>query len=156
MEAVKIRKNRQYRSFEVRAGEVVNNGEMWVEGYAVIFNSPTVLFSDEGIDYCEQIDARAFDNANMDDVIFNYNHTGHVMARIKNGTLELKIDEKGLFIRARLDGTQEGQEIYRNIKDGYIDKMSFQFTIANDIYDRANHLDTICIVTGKQIGRAHV
>ncbi|SEA49655.1 hypothetical protein SAMN04515656_11213 [Eubacterium aggregans] len=117
--------------------------EQWVEGYAVVFNSPTVLWECDGCEYKEQIDRTAFDAAKMDDVIFNYNHTGKVMARTRNKTLELEVDEKGLFVRARLDGTAEGREIYANIRDGYIDRMSFQFTIEEESYNGDEHMWTV-------------
>ena len=111
------RNDRMERCFEVKTRAVEAEGqegqkELYVEGYAVRFNSPTVLFEMGGVEYKEQIDRHAFDEAEMDDVIFNYNHGGKVMARTRNGTLELKVDDDGLFIRARLDGTEEGRRLY--------------------------------------------
>ncbi len=129
--------------FEYRAEQIGDVQELFVEGYAVTFDQPTVLFEMGGIEYKEQIDARAFDDANMTDVIFNYNHSGKVMARTRNNTLTLTKDEKGLFIRARLHGTEEGRKLYEEIRGGYIDRMSFQFTIQEESYDKANHLFTV-------------
>ena len=51
--------------------------ELWVEGRAVSFNSPTVLFEIGETQYKEQIDSRAFEETNLSDVIFNYNHGGN-------------------------------------------------------------------------------
>jgi len=135
------------RSFEVvqtREAESEETGkELWVEGKAVSFNSPTVLFEYDGIEYKEQIDDRAFDEANMSDVIFNYNHSGKVMARTRNNTLQLEKKDDGLYMRARLDGTEEGRRLYDEIRGGYIDRMSFQFTIKEEAYDRENHMWTV-------------
>lgn len=117
--------------------------EMIVEGKAVSFNSPTVLFEIEGVEYSEQIDDRAFEDAKMDDVIFNYNHGGKVMARTRNNTLELEIREDGLYIRANLGGTEEGRKLYEEIKGGYIDRMSFRFSIREEAYDSQNHMWTV-------------
>lgn len=117
--------------------------EMIVEGKAVSFNSPTVLFEIEGVEYSEQIDDRAFEEAKMDDVIFNYNHGGKVMARTRNNTLELEIREDGLYIRANLGGTEEGRKLYEEIKGGYIDRMSFRFSIREEAYDSQNHMWTV-------------
>lgn len=124
--------------FQVRAKEVEGQEtpELWAEGYAVRFNSPTVLFEMDGVEYREQIAAGAFDGAKMDDVIFNYNHAGKVMARTRNKTLQLEVDDKGLKIRARLDGTEEGRKLYDEISKGYIDRMSFRFTIREESFDR--------------------
>ena len=131
--------------FEARAlpieGE--NKQELWVEGYAVRFNSPTVLFEIDGFEYKEQIASDAFTEAKMDDVIFNYNHSGRVMARTRNKTLQLAVDDNGLFIRARLDGTEEGRSLYDDVQNGYIDRMSFRFQIAQEAYDYQNRQWTV-------------
>lgn len=136
-----------FRQFnvETRAVPIGEDGsqELWVEGYAVTFNSPTVLFEMDGQEYYEQISSDAFVDCKMDDVIFNYNHSGKVMARTRNKTLQVSIDSNGLFIRARLDGTEEGRRMYDEISKGYIDKMSFQFTIGQEAYDYENRMWTV-------------
>lgn len=133
------------RRFEFQARAIGEEGkqELWVEGYAARFNSPTVLFEFDGIEYKEQIASDAFTDCKMDDVIFNYNHTGRVMARTRNKTLQLAVDDNGLFIRARLDGTEEGRSLYNDIQNGYIDRMSFRFQIAQEAYDYQNHQWTV-------------
>ena len=129
--------------FQTRAIGNEEKQEMWVEGYAVRFNSPTVLFEIDGIEYKEQIARDAFTDCKMDDVIFNYNHSGRVMARTRNKTLQLTVDDEGLFIRARLDGTEEGRSLYSDIKNGYIDRMSFRFQIGQEAYDYQNRTWTV-------------
>ena len=130
--------------FQTRAEQVEGQEpELWVEGYAARFNSPTVLFEMDGNEYKEQIARDAFIDTKMDDVIFNYNHSGKVMARTRNKTLQLAVDDTGLFIRARLDGTEEGRRLYDEISKGYIDRMSFQFTIGQEAYDYQNRTWTV-------------
>lgn len=131
-----VSKDREYRAFEMRAAE---GDELRVEGYAAVFNQETVLYSYDGIDYKELIEPEAFRGAEMSDVVMNYNHEGKPVARTKNGTLELSTDEHGLFIKADLSGTEEGRRLYEEIKGGYIDKMSFAFTVSEDSYDRDTH-----------------
>lgn len=148
MEQIQQRKQSKFfeREFAVQARNVAGEDgreELWVEGYAVRFNSPTVLFEYDGIEYKEQIDDRAFQEAKMDDVIFNYNHEGKVLARTRNKTLQLEVREDGLFIRARLDGTEEGRKMYDEIKGGYVDRMSFRFSIREEAYDKENHMWTV-------------
>lgn len=131
--------------FQVRAlpidGE--EKQELWVEGYAARFNSPTVLFEMDGLEYREQVAQDAFSEAKMEDVIFNYNHGGRVMARTRNKTLQLAVDENGLFIRARLDGTEEGRSLYQDIQNGYIDRMSYRYTVKSEAYDQENRTWTL-------------
>lgn len=130
--------------FQVRSQEAEGQEpELWAEGYAVRFNSPTVLFEMDGVEYREQIAAGAFDGAKMEDVIFNYNHAGKVIARTRNKTLQLEVDDQGLKIRARLDGTEEGRKLYDEINKGYIDRMSFRFTIREESFDRETHQWTV-------------
>jgi uncharacterized protein len=133
------------RRFDMQARAVGDEGsqELWVEGYAARFDSPTVLFEYDGLEYKEQIASDAFKEAKMDDVIFNYNHAGRVMARTRNKTLQLAVDDSGLFIRARLDGTEEGRSLYSDIQNGYIDRMSFRFTIGQEAYDYQNRTWTV-------------
>lgn len=142
MQARSERVERRF-AFETRAVERQEGEELWVEGYAVRFDSPTVLFELDGVEYREQVAAGAFDGARMDDVIFNYNHSGKVVARTRNNTLQLEVDGKGLKTRARLDGTEEGRRLYDEISKGYIDRMSFQFTIEEEEFDRAQRLWTV-------------
>lgn len=97
------------------------------------------------IQYKEMIDRGALNQTDMTDVILNYDHNGKVMARTRNKTLELNVDERGLFVRARLDGTEEGRKLYEEIKGGYIDRMSFSFTVATETYDQQNRTR---IITG--------
>lgn len=143
-----FRKDRDYRFFQIeaRSAEMDDGGEeLYVEGYALTFNEPTVLWEYDGIQYKEQIDARAFAEADMSDVIFNYNHGGKVVARTRNQTLSLTIDNKGLYIRARLDGTEEGRKLYQEIRGGYIDRMSFSWVTApnGSDYDASAHMRTV-------------
>ena len=139
------REDAEYRSFTVET-RAVKNGEkeeLYAEGRAIAFNEPTVLWEYDGVQYKEQVDERSLEEADMTDVIFNYNHGGKVMARTRNKTLELEIKKDGLYFRARLDGTEEGRRTYEEIKGGYIDRMSFRFVTRESAYDTENHMRTI-------------
>lgn len=142
-------KDREFRefSFEIRAAALSEEegGEeaLYVEGYAVRFNEVTVLWEYEDVQYKEKVAPTALAEADMTDVIFNYNHGGKVMARTRNKTLDLKVDSNGLFIRARLDGTEEGRKIYEEIKGGYIDRMSYAYTTKETSYDSETRTRTV-------------
>jgi len=134
-----ITKDRNYRSFEVRASE----DGAFVEGYALVFDTAETMYEYDGIQYKEQIRSGALNNTLMQDVVLNFNHGGKPVARTKNGTLSLQIDNRGLHIRADLSGTDEGRKLYEEVKGGYLDKMSFAFTINADEYNKEQHLRTI-------------
>lgn len=125
---------RNFNNFEIRE----DGDELLIEGYAATFEE-TVLFEHEGVEYKEIIDRNAFTTADMSDVIFNYNHGGKVIARTRNKTLDLRVDNGGLYINAKVGGTDEGRRIYEEVKGGYIDRMSFAFKVSEDSYDRDTH-----------------
>lgn len=124
------------RMAELRMAEAVNE-DLLVTGYPVVYDSPTVIFEYEGIKYCEMIKRGALDRADMSDVPFKYNHSSDVMvmARTRNRTLSLVIDEKGLRMTANLARTTAGRDLYELIRRKDIDKMSFAFAVEKDSYD---------------------
>lgn len=125
-----ISKDREYRSFEFSADEMI------VEGKAVALESPTIIYEVDGVKYYEVIDKKALDQAKMDDVVFVANHEGRAGAKTKNGTLQLQKTEDGLFVRADLSKNSIGRDLYEDIKNGFYDKMSFAFTVKKDNYDK--------------------
>ena len=148
---------REYRNFSLRALEDTEDN-MIVKGYASTFNEPYTLYSDEEYEVREQVDPHAFDEADMSDVIFQYNHEGRVFARNKNGSLSLSIDEKGLAIEANLGETEIGRQLYGEIKGGYTDKMSFGFRILEDIWEDTKDYETgkvTSLRTIKRIGKVY-
>lgn len=140
-----IKQGREYRALQDFSLVPRDEGskEYRVRGTAIVFNSPTVLWECDGVEYKEIIDRHAFDECDMSDVIFNYNHGGKVVARLRNKTLALNIDERGVNIDADLGGTTAGRELYEEIDGGYVDKMSFSFTVREASYDSVTHTRTI-------------
>lgn len=135
-----IAEGRQYRPtaellrIKTRSAEGADDkpDEMIVEGHASTFNKPYALYDDGEYRIEEQIDPAAFDECDMSDVIFQYNHEGRVFARTRNNTLEVSTDDIGLYVKANLGGTEEGRKLYQEIQDGYTDRMSFGFTVQED------------------------
>lgn len=129
-----VKKDREYRdmTIEVRTAEdaeVEQEERKIVTGYASTFNEPYTLFENDDWRFNEVVDARAFDNTDMSDVIMQYDHEGRVFARMSNNTLTVTPDEKGLLIEADLGGTELGRQLYEEIRGGYTNKMSFGFTV---------------------------
>ena len=132
-----IKAEREYRSAqEFRAAD---NEEYIVEGYASTF-SPYCMYEYEGIKYMEEIDRHAFDDADMSDVIMQYDHCGRVFARNnKTKTLKIDIDDIGLHIRADLSKTDGAKDLYQDIASGLITQMSFAFRVEEDSYNQETH-----------------
>lgn len=127
-----VRNDREYRRLDVAGLEVreEQDGKRVVEGYATTFDQEYRLWGGATYEVRESIAAGAFDDADMSDVIMQYDHEGRVFARKSNGTLAVAPDDHGLHIRADLSGTELGRQLFEEIKGGYTTKMSFGFTIA--------------------------
>lgn len=135
---MKIDKDRiERRTMKVSAPDVEERAEMGaeqpmiVEGYAVVYEQPqTYSFGDET--YTETIKRGSLDNADMRRTVMRYNHEDSVfaLARTKNGSLQMISDDYGLKIRAELIDTQSNRDVYKMIRSGLIDEMSFAFTVA--------------------------
>ncbi len=118
--------------------ESANNDEnkQLVEGYAAVFNQRTLIWESEwsGWKYMEVIDRNAFNGADMNDTVFKYNHgdVAMILARASNNTLTMNTDDKGLRISADIIDTNNGTDVYKLIKRGDLNKMSFAFTVKSE------------------------
>ncbi len=130
---------KEIRVSELRALED-NKDEMIIEGYAAVFDSITDL------GWCKEKIARtAFTNCIMQDCVMKYNHNDSclILARTRNKSLELIVDDKGLKVRAYLLDTTQNRDIYKMIKAGLLDKMSFAFAVRKQEWDYENDIRTI-------------
>ena len=141
-----ITKDREYRALDFELQE----DEMIVEGTAIVFDSPTVMYEVDGIKYYEIIERGALEEAKIDDVVLNVDHVGKPAAKTRNKTLELTLHENRLDIRADLSKNATGRELHEDIKNGFYDKMSFAFNVTDEEYDRENRTRII-----KKIGRLY-
>ncbi|MEE0929597.1 MAG: HK97 family phage prohead protease [Acutalibacteraceae bacterium] len=128
---------KELRLTELRALE---DERMIVEGYAVVFDSVTDLGWRK-----EVVDRNAFNGCDMSDVCMKYNHSDEllIMARTRNNSLQLIIDERGLKIRAELIDTTQNRDIYKMIQSELLTKMSFAFTVAEEEIDYETDTRTI-------------
>lgn len=130
-------KIKEIRLKELRTSEPTEDTKMIVEGYAIVFDEPTDL------GYIEVIERGALDNCDMRDVCLKYNHEDDflIMARTRNKSLQLEVDEHGLKIRAELIDTSSNRDIYKSIQAGLLDKMSFAFIVSDASWDTVDGRD---------------
>lgn len=120
-------------------------GDMYIEGYAIVYNAKTVLYEYDGIKYYEIISPQALDGCDISDVVLRYNHSDQLMAvaSTKNGSLKLFNDTKGLRFQAKLANTTVGKDLYEMIKGQYVQKCSFAFITEADEFDVSTKTRTI-------------
>ena len=106
-----------------------DDAENVIEGYFALYEQETELFPNT----YEIISRGAFDNTIKNDVRALWNHnTQYVLGRSKNGSLQLRADEKGLFGTIKLPKTQYAEDLYELVKRGDIDQCSFGFNILDE------------------------
>lgn len=105
-----------------------------VEGYAAVFDQPTMIGNVEEI-----VHHGAFDNRLTDDVVALFNHDMNMpLARSTNGqgTLEMKVDEHGLYYKFELGGQTYAKDLAESIKRGDVRGSSFGFVVREDDYEK--------------------
>lgn len=140
----KFKNNAQMRYmpiFGVNSENKLIDTNYYIEGYAARYE-PYVLFNDGEYDYYERFDKSCFANCDMTDVIYLYDHTGKVLARVSNGTLIVEPRDEGLFFAADLGKTEAARTLYDEICAGMITKMSWRFAIGDYDFDPKTRMFT--------------
>ena len=120
--------NKEYRKIKI---EHRDEGRL-VYGYAAVFNSRS-----NDIGFYETIDPSAIteETIKRSTVYATLNHDrDKVLARSKNGvgTLELKVDERGLYYQYEAPHSTLGDDVLEMIKRGDLADASFAFTVSQD------------------------
>jgi HK97 family phage prohead protease len=134
-----MKNNKETRLAEVRFEE--NEGKMILEGYAIVFEEET-LIGDEERGFKEVISRTALQDTLMKDVPLKYNHMDSflILARTKNKSLVLSVDNIGLKVHAELIDTHSNEDVYKMVRSGLLDKMSFAFTVKKQSWDRSGKI----------------
>ena len=134
-----MKNNKETRLAEVRFEE--NEGKMILEGYAIVFEQET-LIGDQERGFKEVISRTALTDTFMKDVPLKYNHMDSflILARTKNKSLVLEVDNIGLKVHAELIDTHSNEDVYKMVRSGLLDKMSFAFTVKKQSWDRSGKI----------------
>jgi len=121
---------RQARSLQTEFRAAGDNGEKYIEGYFAVFGCNYELWPGA----TESIDPHAFDGALADDIRALIDHeTRLVLGRNKAGTLELKVDERGLWGKVKLNQADtDAMNLYARVERGDVDQCSFGFDILDE------------------------
>lgn len=109
-----------------------DGGDMFIEGYFVVFNQP--YYMDE---YCEEYVAPgAFDGCEMDDVRALIDHrTDMVLGRTTSNTLTLNIDDTGLFASVKINPADtDAVNLHARVQRGDVNQASFGFDEREVVY----------------------
>lgn len=127
------RKERQTRTIDTRFSVRAEGGEKRLEGYFSTFNGKYELWPGA----TESVDPHAFDDALTDDIRALIDHeTRLVLGRTKAGTLDLRVDENGLFGSVLInENDQDAMNLYARVQRGDVSQCSFGFEILEEETD---------------------
>ncbi|PAD39810.1 HK97 family phage prohead protease [Terribacillus sp. 7520-G] len=128
-------KDKEIRYLHIDTGlAAVNDDEMIIEGYALRFGEWSNPLKDStGQDFLETITPEALKNADLSDVRCLINHDPNmVIGRTTSETLELRVDDVGLWFRCKLPQTSYARDIYENVRLGNVSQCSFGFHLADN------------------------
>ncbi|GAK30213.1 phage protein [Weissella oryzae SG25] len=115
-----------FKDLEIRDGTETNDFVGQIAGYAIAFNSPSVSAGP----FIEYIDKTALNGVDLSNVLALYDHDySNVLGRVTAGTLKLKVDAKGLYFELDVPNTTLGNDIYKQIKLGNLQGVSFGFSV---------------------------
>lgn len=118
-----------------------DDGTTTISGYAVTFNQPS-----QPIPFIEYISDNALDDVDFSKTLLLYGHDfNKILARADSHTLNIKIDQHGLFFTATLADTTLANDVREDIIAGNIKGCSFGFNIApnGDSWDTDKDGNTI-------------
>lgn len=128
---------REYRAMPLMTGVADAENQFLVRGYATTFSDPYELFTFEGKTYYEEVAPNAIDErTDMSDVIFQYDHSGMVFARMSNNSLSIGADDHGLLVEADLSRTADARNMRENIASGMVKDMSWAFIVDGQEFDK--------------------
>ncbi|MDD3212085.1 MAG: HK97 family phage prohead protease [Eubacteriales bacterium] len=104
--------------------------DKYIEGYFAVFGSIYELWPGA----TESVDPHAFDGTLSDDIRALIDHeTRLVLGRTKAGTLELRVDEKGLWARIKINpDDSDAMNLYARVQRGDVNQCSFGFEILDE------------------------
>ena len=126
-------KNRQVRAVTTKFQTREENDELHICGYFAVFDGVYEVWPGA----TESVDRHAFDNSLGGDIRALTNHdTTLVLGRTKAHTLELRVDEHGLWGDITINpNDQDAMNLYERVKRGDVDQCSFGFDIISEETD---------------------
>ena len=126
------RTSRQVRSAPTSFSARSDDDGPVIEGYFAVFNSDYEIWPGA----TEQVAPDAFNNCLSLDVRALCDHmTNLVLGRTSAGTLELRVDEKGLWGRIKInEQDSDAMNLYARVQRGDVSQCSFGFDILDEEY----------------------
>lgn len=121
---------------EERSSLGMEADDNYISGYACLFDAPYKVFGD----FYEDVKRSAFDGLDLSECVATMDHEkSRLLGRVNNKTLELKLDDRGLFYRIPIDKSDpDHMATVAKIKRGDYKHSSWRFDVAQSHYGYRN------------------
>ena len=128
-----MRNEMQQRSWQTQYQATEEDGKKYIEGYFVVFGDRYEMW--EGAS--ESIDPGAFEGQLTGDVRALIDHESRlVLGRTTAGTLELRVDNYGLWGRIEInENDTDAMNLYSRVQRGDVSQCSFGFEILDEKFE---------------------
>lgn len=126
------------KNLEIRALQTLEKTEdNVVEGYALKFNKESRNLGG----FVETISPEALEGVDLTDVRCFMDHdSSKLLGRTSSGTLQLNVDDIGLYFRCVLPDTSNGRDAMELVKRGDLNQCSFGFTVDKDKWIKGQNI----------------
>lgn len=139
-----IKSNREQRQFSNLNIEVRATGEgekRTIGGFAVKYNSPTLIVDRWGDKFLEEISSGAFDESLKErnqKALWNHD-SSKPLGSVKSGTLRFNSSSDGLNYDIDIPNNSWGNDVYESVQRGDVDGSSFGFVCLENKWSKVVH-----------------
>lgn len=138
---MKEKEIRQLKSekIEIRAAE--GSQKKTIGGYAVKYNSPTLMRDRWGDEFLEEVSSGAFDKSlqsRSQKALWNHD-SSKPLGSVSADTLRFNMDMSGLNYDIDLPNNTYGNDAFESVQRGDVDGSSFGFICLNDVWSKVQH-----------------
>lgn len=132
---------RQIESSKLEVRAIGEGQAKTIGGYAVKYNTPTLLRDKWGDEFLEEISAGAFDKSlqnRAQKALWNHD-SSKPLGSVSAGTLRFNSDTTGLNYDVDLPNTSYGNDAYESVQRGDVDGSSFGFICTDNVWSKVQY-----------------
>lgn len=135
---MKEKEIRQLISEKIEVRAVGEGQTKTIGGYAVKYNSPTLMRDRWGDEFLEEVSSGAFDKSlqNRNQKALWNHDTSKPLGSVPPGTLRFNADMSGLNYDIDVPNNSYGNDAYESVQRGDVDGSSFGFICVDDIWSK--------------------
>jgi hypothetical protein len=138
---MKEKEVRQLTTEKIEIRSVSEGQKKTIGGYAVKYNSPTLMRDRWGDEFLEEIASGAFDKSlqNRNQKALWNHDTSKPLGSVSVGTLRFNSDMSGLNYDIDLPNNTYGNDAYESVQRGDVDGSSFGFRGNDDVWSKVQY-----------------